>query len=74
VHAAGVEDGADEPGGLAEVGVADAVVADVAVVGRVSPTIIRMVVVWPAPLGPTNPVTRPAATLKLRSSTAVRPP
>ena len=37
VHAAGVEDGADEAGRLAEVGVADAAVADVAVVGAGEP-------------------------------------
>ena len=42
--------------------------------GRVSPTIIRMVVDLPAPFGPTKPVTRPAATVKVRSSTAVRSP
>jgi hypothetical protein len=33
-----------------------------------------MVVDLPAPFGPTNPVTRPAATGKLRSSTARRSP
>ena len=42
--------------------------------GRVSPTIIRMVVDFPAPFGPTKPVTRPAATSKLMSSTARRLP
>src|ERR1035441_4898354 len=31
---------------------------------------MRKVVVLPAPLGPRNPVTRPASTSKLRSSTA----
>jgi hypothetical protein len=36
----------------------------------VSPTIIRMVVDLPAPLGPTKPVTRLAATAKVMSSTA----
>jgi hypothetical protein len=38
----------------------------------VSATIIRMVVDFPAPFGPTKPVTRPSATVKVRSSTAVR--
>ena len=37
VHAASVEDGADEAGGVAEVGVADAVVADLAGVGPGEP-------------------------------------
>ena len=35
---------------------------------------MRMVVDLPAPFGPTNPVTRPAATSKVRSSTAARLP
>src|SRR5258708_618665 len=38
------------------------------------PTIIRMVVVLPAPFGPRKPKTRPALTSKLRSSTAVKSP
>jgi hypothetical protein len=74
VHAARVEDGADQAGGVPEVGVGDTVVADLAAVGTVSPTIIRIVVDLPAPFGPTKPVTRPAATVKVRSSTAVRLP
>ena len=37
VHAAGVEDGADDPGRVREVGVADAVVADLAGVGPGEP-------------------------------------
>ena len=37
VHAAGVEDGADQAGRVPEVGVADAVVADLAVVGAGEP-------------------------------------
>ena len=35
--------------------------------GRVRPTIIRIVVDLPAPFGPTNPVTRPVLTVKLVS-------
>src|SRR5580765_4066902 len=35
---------------------------------------MRIVVDFPAPFGPTKPVTDPAGTPKLRSSTAVRPP
>src|SRR5258706_10795763 len=42
--------------------------------GAVMPTIMRMVVVLPAPLGPRKPKTRPARTSKLRSSTAVKSP
>ncbi len=34
----------------------------------------RMVVDLPAPLGPRNPVTRPASAVKVTSSTAVKPP
>ena len=40
----------------------------------VSPTMIRMVVVFPAPLGPRKPVTRPGRAVKLTSSTAANPP
>src|SRR6478609_2799346 len=43
-------------------------------VGGVSPTMTRMVVVLPAPLGPRNPVTRPGWQTKLTSSTAVKSP
>ena len=43
-------------------------------VGGVSPTITRIVVVLPAPLGPRNPVTRPGWATKLTSSTAVKAP
>ena len=39
-------------------------------VGRSSPSIIRMVVDLPAPFGPRNPVTRPGGTVNVRSSTA----
>jgi hypothetical protein len=35
---------------------------------------IRMVVDFPAPLGPRNPVTRPDWAVKLTSSTAVNDP
>jgi hypothetical protein len=38
--------------------------------GASRPTIIRMVVVFPDPFGPTKPVTTPGRTVKLRSSTA----
>ena len=34
----------------------------------------RMVVDLPAPLGPRNPVTRPASAVKVTSSTAVKVP
>src|SRR3546814_21092150 len=40
----------------------------------VSPTMIRMLVLLPAPLGPRKPVTRPSWATKLMSSTAVKPP
>src|SRR5262245_52208113 len=43
-------------------------------VGAVSPTMTRMVVDLPAPLGPRKPVTRPASAVKLMSSTAVKSP
>ena len=38
--------------------------------GRVSPTMIRKVVDFPAPFGPRKPVTRPGRAVKLTSSTA----
>ena len=40
----------------------------------VSPTMIRMVVDLPAPLGPRKPVTRPGWAVKVTSSTARKPP
>ena len=43
-------------------------------VGGVSPTMTRMVVDLPAPLGPRKPVTRPGRAVKVTSSTAVKPP
>ena len=43
-------------------------------VGGVRPTMTRIVVVLPAPLGPRNPVTRPGWQTKLTSSTAVKAP
>ena len=43
-------------------------------VGASRPRIIRIVVVFPAPLGPKNPVTCPGRTVKLRASTAVTGP
>ena len=43
-------------------------------VARSSPMITRMVVDFPAPLGPRNPVTWPDGTVKLRSSTATVSP
>ncbi len=36
--------------------------------------IMRMVVDFPAPFGPRNPVTKPGAMVKLMLSTAVLPP
>ena len=41
-------------------------------VGLSTPTIIRIVVVLPAPLAPTKPVIRPAGMSKFRWSTATR--
>jgi hypothetical protein len=43
-------------------------------VGGVSPTMTRMVVVLPAPFGPRNPVTVPGWQTKLTLSTAVKSP
>ena len=43
-------------------------------VGLSSPRIMRIVVDFPAPLGPRKPVTTPGLTVKLRSSTAVWSP
>src|SRR5436853_1848842 len=42
--------------------------------GAVMFTIMRIVVVLPAPFGPIRPKTRPGRTCKLRSLTAVNPP
>jgi hypothetical protein len=42
--------------------------------GRISPSSIRSVVVFPAPLGPRNPVIRPRATVNDTSCTAGRWP
>jgi hypothetical protein len=43
-------------------------------VGRSSPTIMRIVVDFPAPFGPRKPVTWPGGTVKLMSLTAVFAP
>ena len=43
-------------------------------VAVVSPTITRIVVVLPAPLGPRKPVTRPGRASNETSSTAVKAP
>src|SRR6266536_1035278 len=43
-------------------------------VGRARPSRTRMVVDFPAPFGPRNPVTRPGASRTVRSSTAVTVP
>ena len=43
-------------------------------VAGVRPTITRIVVVLPAPLGPRKPVTRPGRQVKLTSFTAVKAP
>ncbi len=42
--------------------------------GAVMPTIMRMVVVFPAPLGPMRPKMRPGLTERLSPSTAVKSP
>jgi hypothetical protein len=42
--------------------------------GVTKPSSIRSVVVFPAPLGPRNPVIEPGSTVKLRSSTAFTAP
>jgi hypothetical protein len=44
--------------------------ADLAAVGSSTPSTIRMAVVLPAPLGPTNPNIWPSATVNERSSNA----
>ena len=44
------------------------------VVAGVSPTMIRMVVDLPAPLGPRKPVTRPCWAVNVTSSTARKAP
>jgi hypothetical protein len=41
--------------------------------GGMKPASMRMVVDLPAPLGPRKPTTSPRATVKLTSSTAVKP-
>ena len=43
-------------------------------VGAWKPSRISIVVVLPAPFGPSSAVTSPAAAVKLTSSTAVKPP
>src|SRR2546425_9240210 len=43
-------------------------------VGRTMPTMLRKVVVFPAPFGPTSPSTSPGATLNDRSRTAATAP
>src|SRR5689334_23730992 len=43
-------------------------------VGRARPSRTRMVVDFPAPFGPRNPVIRPGASRNVRSSTAVMAP
>ena len=46
----------------------------VPLVGRSSPAITRIVVDFPAPFGPRNPVTTPGSTTKLSPSTAALSP
>ena len=46
----------------------------VPLVGRSSPAITRIVVDFPAPFGPRNPVTTPGSTTKLSLSTAALSP
>jgi len=43
-------------------------------VGAWKPSRISIVVVLPAPFGPSSAVTSPGAAVKLTSSTAVKPP
>ena len=56
--------------GLVDIDVAPTPEGGGAAVMETRPSSIRRVVVLPEPLGPRKPVTRPAATSKLRSSTA----
>ena len=70
MEAGGLEYRADMADRLVEVAVGRPPKVAVPAVIDTSPSNIRSVVVLPAPLGPRNPVTRPAATSKLRSSTA----
>ena len=65
-----IEEDADLASGVRQV--REPASGDVAVpeVACVSPTMIRMVVDLPAPLGPKNPVTRLGEAVKLTSSTA----
>ena len=77
-RAAGVEAGrlqhrADDPAGLAQVGVAAPPISASPAVGRTSPSSIRSVVVLPAPFGPRNPVT-PGRRGEVGSRTAVTAP
>jgi hypothetical protein len=48
--------------------------ADLAGVGSSTPRMMRMAVVLPAPLGPTNPNSWPSATVHDRSSRATKSP
>ena len=69
----GVEEHADLAAGVGQVGVAAAEDGGACrSVGGVSPTMTRMVVDLPAPLGPRKPVTRPGRAVKVTSSTAVK--
>ena len=71
----GVEQDADLEAGVGQVG--EQAAGDRGALrtsGGVSPTMTRMVVDLPAPLGPRKPVTRPGSAVKVTSSTAVKLP
>jgi hypothetical protein len=66
----GLQQGADVEGRGRQLLVAAAEPRASPAVGRTSPSSMRIVVLLPAPLGPTNPVIWPQSTSKSRSSTA----
>jgi hypothetical protein len=70
VDGLGLEEGAHVAEREAEFPVGVAVAVTCPEVGASSPTTIRMVVDFPAPLGPRKPVTSPGRTLNVRWSTA----
>ncbi len=69
-----VEEYADRESRVGQVDVVTTRDGDGPDVTRGRPTMIRIVVDFPAPFGPRNPVTRPAWAVKLTSSTAVKVP
>ena len=74
VQCLGVEQRADLAQRVPQLGVALPADQDFAGLGWSSPTVIRMVVDFPAPLGPRNPVTCPGATSQVSASTTVFSP